>query len=273
MKWEGEKGETKQRKIMTRRGYRRFTELVNQERVSKIVESREPITIIYTRWEKKIMEIKRKCQRKMNRQQTSRKQKILMSAKRRIKKSSSRSKQIEKERRRLLTRHVERDMHEKPSRRIKETIESLRRNGGGVKEETFWEFRRKLTGKKEEKPHAMRDGEGNMVEEKEEIINMFQQFYMKLFQKKEIDEDTEQKVNKELREITTQGAKQQPMVMSREEIKKGIKSLKWKKAADKNGWKNEMIKEGGEEMEKSLEIIFNKIMEELTLSNLHFKDF
>ena len=78
-----------------------------------------------------------------------------------------------------------------------------------------------------------------------------------------IDEDTEQKVNKELREITTQGAKQQPMVISREEIKKGIKSLKCKKAADKNGWKNEMIKEGGEEMEKSLEIIFNKIMEEL----------
>ena len=146
MKWEGEKGETKQRKIMTRRGYRRFTELVNQERVSKIVESREPITIIYTRWEKKIMEIKRKCQRKMNRQQTSRKQKILMSAKRRIKKSSSRSKQIEKERRRLLTRHVERDMHEKRSRRIKETIESLRMNGEGVKrgnllgvqKETHW---------------------------------------------------------------------------------------------------------------------------------------
>ena len=37
-------------------------------------------------------------------------------------------------------------------RQIKKTIENLRRTGGGVKEETFWEFRRKFTGRKDAKP-------------------------------------------------------------------------------------------------------------------------
>ena len=86
-----------------------------------------------------------------------------------------------------------------------------------------------------------------------------------LFEKKEREAEAEKKVNDELKQIIEIGIQQQPIRLNKEEIKKGIKKLKNKKAADKSGWKNEMIKEGGEEMERSLMKIFNKTMDELEI--------
>ena len=63
------------------------------------------------------------------------------------------------------------------------------------------------------------------------------------------------------------GEEQNAITFTQEEIKKEIKQLKDKKAGDSSGWKNELIKNGGLEMEKSLVKIFNKLMEELTVPN------
>ena len=49
-------------------------------------------------------------------------------------------------------------------------------------------------------------------------------------------------------------------------IKKAIRRMKNKKAADRLGWKAEWIKEGGEEMVKSLYILFNRIKVENQIS-------
>ena len=45
-------------------------------------------------------------------------------------------------------------------------------------------------------------------------------------------------------------------------VKKAIASMKKRKAKDKRGWRAEWIMEGGDEMVKSLEIIYNRIEEE-----------
>ena len=45
-------------------------------------------------------------------------------------------------------------------------------------------------------------------------------------------------------------------------IQKAIRRIKNKKAADSSGWKAAWIKEGGEEMVKSLYISFNRIKKE-----------
>ena len=55
---------------------------------------------------------------------------------------------------------------------------------------------------------------------------------------------------------------QEPLKFEDEDIKKGIKLLKRRKAADCQGWKNEMIIHGGREMERSIKKMFNRILQE-----------
>ena len=95
------------------------------------------------------MEIKRKCERKINKKKVTLVQKTLMSAKGRIKKSKHKSSRVEIERRRLITSHIEKEIREGRSRKIKNNIEKLRQDGGGVKEDTFWEFRKRMKGKRQ----------------------------------------------------------------------------------------------------------------------------
>ena len=49
---------------------------------------------------------------------------------------------------------------------------------------------------------------------------------------------------------------------TREEIQRSISELKLKKCPDAGGWRNEIIKEGGREMEDSLLKMFNKFEKE-----------
>ena len=48
-------------------------------------------------------------------------------------------------------------------------INELRRNGGGMKEESFWEFRRKLNGKRQEMVQEMENKEGKLTSDTEEV--------------------------------------------------------------------------------------------------------
>ena len=57
-------------------------------------------------------------------------------------------------------------------------------------------------------------------------------------------------------------AKQQPMQIEQKTVVRVIKKLKRKKAGDDEGWTNEMIKEGGKEMIKSITHMFNRISRE-----------
>ena len=69
-------------------------------------------------------------------------------------------------------------------------------------------------------------------------------------------------MEKQLENIIKKGKEQDPIVFTKKEVEKGISMLKRKKAEDRSGWKNKMVLEGGEEMDKSLTKICNKVMEE-----------
>ena len=147
---------------MTTKGYQRFGQLINKQKISRIVATEETVVDTYTKWEKEVMSIKTQCEQNPRTKQITRKQKILMRAKRKIKKSKDKAKPTEAKRRRLLTEHIEREIMNKRATKIRETIESIRKNGGGVKEDTFWEFRRRITGRSEEIPHKMKDRKGEL---------------------------------------------------------------------------------------------------------------
>ena len=73
------------------------------------------------------------------------------------------------------------------------------------------------------------------------------------------------KVEKEFRQINNkQGGKKE--TITKIIIKKAIRKMKNKKAADRLGWKGEWIKEEGEKMVKGLYILFNIIKREKQIS-------
>ena len=61
--------------------------------------------------------------------------------------------------------------------------QELRRNGGGVKEESFWELRRRVSGKQNEVPTQILNNKGELVSEKQKIVEVFKDFYIDLFKK------------------------------------------------------------------------------------------
>ena len=72
-------------------------------------------------------------------------------------------------------------------------------------------------------------------------------------------------MNKNMENVRMRGISQEPIQIEGGDIEKVIKTLKRKKAGDQEGWINEMIIEGGEEMVKSLRILFNRIVKEIKL--------
>ena len=100
--------------------------------------------------------IKEECEVKINKKKKGKKVRQLMQIKRQLKKEKMHDK-TNLMRRKLINKHIIQEEQQRYSKKIKATIENLRGNGGGMKEETFWEFKRKLNPKTEEKPTAMKN--------------------------------------------------------------------------------------------------------------------
>ena len=135
---------------------------------------------------------------------------------------------------------------------------------GGVDTTAFWELKRRVEGgRKEETAHMMENEEGELVEETEEILQVYQKYYQKLLTtdpgetsiEKEAEEVT--RIVMEAIEILSFG--EQPEDIGIETIEKIVAGLKNKKAKDMSCWKNEYIKAGGNEMIKSLKVIMGHV--------------
>eukprot|EP00794_Sanderia_malayensis_P020626 gene20626-22661_t len=149
---------------------------------------------------------------------------------------------------------------------VKRTVENLKKEGGGMKEDTFWEFKRKLAKRKEETPIAMTNKEGELKESRNEILDIYRKHHEDLFKVKtaatEKERETEQEIEMKFERIKETAKQQEPMFITEEEVEIAIKKMKLKKAGDEEGWKNELIKWGGPEMTKSIHKMFNKIISE-----------
>ena len=152
------------------------------------------------------------------------------------------------ERIKLIKEHITDKMKENRSRRI-------------IK---IWEIKQKFQ-RKNETPHTIKDEKNNRIESSSQILEEYKKYYENLLKARQSEtaEETQIqfKVEKEFQQITNrQGDKKERITETI--IRKAIRKMKNKKAADRLGWKAEWIKEGGEEMVKSLYILFNRIKTE-----------
>ena len=117
-----------------------------------------------------------------------------------------------------------------------------------------------------EEKTAMRNSEGTRVEDEGEILEVYEKFYLDLLQTPRPENETERQMEEEVEatfeRICFRSENQGPMEVDENNIRNVRKKLKRRKAGDREGWNNEMILEAGEEMVKSLKIMFNRILKE-----------
>ena len=123
----------------------------------------------------------------------------------------------------------------------------------------IWVVKRRLE-KKVQTPYSMTNAEGIKLQNRLDIQEEYKKYYKKLLKIREPDNESEriieEEVNKKFQELIRKT--NQIESITDEMVKKAIAKLKNKRASDRLGWRAEWLKEGGEEIVKSLSILFNR---------------
>jgi hypothetical protein len=122
---------------------------------------------------------------------------------------------------------------------------------------------KEINGDWKPRQRAMKNKEGKLLQESEEIKERWTEYCRELYEK---DQETEQreKVKMELKEITPETEdRRQPLL--RDEVHRAITRSKHHKSPGTDGIVVEVIQAGGEEVEKEIYEIMTKIWEEETL--------
>ena len=257
-----------EKKVMTEKSYKEYKRKIQEDQVHKIWQKDGTITELYEEWNDNIMKIVETCKRPPRKKSENKTIRKLISAKRKLKKDVKKESNVEsKERMRtriiLLAETILAEEQKQYSNKVSATVENLRKEGGGMNETTFWEFKKKLERRKEEHPHTIRNENGETVETSEEIKEAYKTFYEKLFEQKKPttheEKTAEERVTSEIKKIREAAETQTPLEIEKEEVEKVIKKLKNKKAKDEYGWSNVLVKKGGEEVIVSLYMMFQRV--------------
>ena len=250
---------------MDRKGYGRYTEKIQEKKISDII-SKDNFVETYSQWSETVMETVSECSSRRKKSRGWKVHRKLQVIKKRIGKElkdqnlTKEEVRILKIRRSLIDEYMEKEHWKKNHQNVCNEITKLK-NEGGVDSTAFWDLLTRLKGRAEETANVMENKDGELVEEKEEILAVYEDFYQDLLQTRAGETEIE-KEGEAVVEVAMRGmellAKSQKMLEKEQDkneeeaVGKIIASLKNKKAKDMSGWKNEYIKEGGIEMEKSI---------------------
>ncbi len=127
----------------------------------------------------------------------------------------------------------------------------------------MWDVLKKLKRRKGEPPTAIKDKEGNVLEDPESIKSRYLEHFREVLKPPTAEDEEEQMqeeiINSTFENIMKITAQQTTTYTTMSEIEEAIKELKKKKCKDEWGWNNEIVIEGGNEMKKSLLKLFNRM--------------
>ena len=112
----------------------------------------------------------------------------------------------------------------------------------------------------------IKDSKGKILQDREEIIKQYKEYYKQLLTIRKSDnmaeEIAEERVNKEFESIMKQknDSRREKIIFAM--VKEATSTMKKRKAGDKFGCKAEWLIEGGDEMIKSREVLYNRIEQE-----------
>ena len=128
---------------------------------------------------------------------------------------------------------------------IKEEIKNIKHEEGGLNSGNLWRLKKKLNKKYPEPPTAMKDDSGNLLTEKNDILEHTVKYYENMLRNRPMTEEltSYQKDREELaRARMTMASKNQTKDWTIEELDDVLKHLKTNKCRDALGFLNELLK-------------------------------
>ena len=156
--------------VLTEEGAKKYREELEAREISKIWDHVEDLQETYEKWCKEVEKVKKKHEqeREIKKKRSSKTSRKLMKEKKEVKRKLREGDEKAKEKLDTLKEQILNEENEGYYRRLKKTSEEISQNGklnsGG-----FWKVKKRMERKKEEMPHAVRNKEGKLVTEHEEI--------------------------------------------------------------------------------------------------------
>ena len=255
----------------SKKNLEKFTRMTSGTRLRSAVKE-GGIQERYNAWEKEMEQIISNCFCTKKRKKDKRTPKIrkMMSKRRSILKQLAETEDgPEKSGLRRECNEVEEKIRTERWREVNQGItEEIRKinEGGGIKSGAFWEFKKRMEGKKNvEQPSAVIGRDKNIKTTREEIREEFRHFYSNLFTQESIsDPISRQLIDRRVMKIeriakanrTRQG---QLRKITSKEVEDHIGKTKNKATVDSQGTSNKMLKKGGKDLQESIKVLFTEI--------------
>ena len=272
--------------IMTRKSYCKYKLLLQEYNIDDLF-TKGNIQDNYNKWSEAVQKAIDKSKVIIKKKVPCQEVRQLTSIKKRLRKELKNEKIKEnrtllKERINLIRNHIIKELKKARGNAIKHIVQNIKNKSNNGSQ--IWDLKKKIN-RKPRLQKALKSKEGKNLVVKEEIIDEYEKYYKELLKTKEsttINElIAETKVNSEfntikMRQENTAGK----TLIDEKVVRKAIKNIKLKKAADSRGWKGEWLKLGGEPIVKSLTAMFQKIdtekqipvqWEEVIIQSIHKK--
>ena len=251
--------------IINEKGLKCFEKLTSGNKLQNIANREEDINTKYKAWQTEIDSmIKKSFSHKKTKQKKGSKMiRKLIQYKKKMKRLQTRqTKNINRTKRKIVDEMIKKEKEKSNSAFVQKQLNKLSINGK-LKSDAFWKFKKKMD-KKKELPSAMIDENGKESCDREKILQIYKQFYMKLFEENTLEDEIEIKSNEitelAFRYIIKNGESSKIITeVPKQNIKKSLQKMKNKSTMDTNSISNKIIKRGGNDLIESLKNIFNQI--------------
>ena len=235
---------------------------LDEERISEIINEAD-LKGSYDTWSNKVRETAEKNKMTRKKKNEWKGCRLLNKAKKHInncikKKKDAQKDKILKQRKEYIEEYIHMELQEKMRIKVERITDGIKKDGG-VDGETFWKVRKRILGRKKEARYAIKDKNGVLRENPDDIKLVYQEFYDDLLNgrfKEPPDKQQVEHIKDMIHGLEILNKLSPDPETTEEKCEKVIQSLKLHKAGDKTGWKNEFLKWGSQEMETSLHKIF-----------------
>ena len=247
---------------------REFTERTTSGELREMWMEEKETLLKFSEWNEKVVKIAEETFKKKAKKKTERKEiRTLKRRKKELKNmmgdAAKEEKELIKRRKTLIDMHIEeyrRQDNAYKTKCIAEKIKSEKGFDGGA----FWDYLSKIKGRKTETAVALKNEEGVLVEEPKEILEIYQKFYEKLLTGKPMEteegKEMEQLVNKYVEVLERKALREGIEPFTKEEYEEVKKEIKNGKAPDLQGWRYELVKNAGEDLEESILCMINELV-------------
>ena len=261
------KEKARKRDVMTTKGYIRYRDELKQEQVADIlIQNDGDCEQKYGEWKRKVEEIAKRNTTTLKRKNPRRIIKDLVKKKREKKKELKRCGSKERKliliQLKLINQQIKNERNKQFNGKIQKVVHKLKCKKG-INGPNMWEVLKWTRRRKVEEATAIKSRDGVVLEDPDEIKDRYLEHFVDILKPPEAfteqEKEQEEIINLIFNNIMRLADSMEPHLTTKEEITKARLKLKKKKCKDPYGWYNELIIEGGEEMDKSLLYLFNRM--------------